>query len=178
MPSRWSGVPNSPTNSSRSRARPGAPGVSTAAWTAAFAAARAARGPYANSRACATARARTSEAGTTRSASPSSQGADRVELRTGHDEAERARRSQQPGEALRAAGAGDHADLDLRLPDRGVLGQVPQVGAERELEPAAQRVAGDGGDRDLRHGLEGVDRVAEGATPPGGSPRRRTRPSP
>ena len=47
----------------------------------------------------------------------------------------------QPGQPLGAAGAGDDAEQDLGLAEHGVLGGEPDVGAERELAPAAEGVA-------------------------------------
>ena len=54
--------------------------------------------------------------------------------------------ADQPGEPLGAAGAGDDAEQDLGLAEHGVLGGEPDVGAQRELAAAAERVAGDRGD--------------------------------
>ena len=63
----------------------------------------------------------------------------------------------QPGQPLGAAGAGDDAEQDLGLAQHRVVGRDPDVGAQRELAAAAERVAGDRGDdrlRDPRHGGE------------------------
>ena len=49
----------------------------------------------------------------------------------------------QAGQPLGAAGAGDDAEQDLRLAEHGVLGGEADVGAQRELAAAAERVAGD-----------------------------------
>jgi len=70
------------------------------------------------------------------------------------------------GEALRAAGAGDDAETDLRLSDLGVVGEVAEVGAHRQLEAAAEGVAADGGDGGFGEALQGVDDGDE----PGGLP--------
>ena len=75
----------------------------------------------------------------------------------GEDEVLGLGRADQPGQPLRAAGAGDDAEQDLGLPDLGALAQHPEVGAEREFEPAAERVAGDRRHHrlgDVRHGGE------------------------
>ena len=67
---------------------------------------------------------------------------------------------------LRAAAAGDQAELDLGLPELGVLRRDPDVAGHRQLEPAAQAVAVDRGD----------DRCAAGVHPRGQllDPARRT----
>ena len=52
----------------------------------------------------------------------------------------------QPGEPLGAAGAGDDPEQDLGLAEHGVVGGEPDVGAQRQLAAAAERVAGDRGD--------------------------------
>ena len=64
---------------------------------------------------------------------------------------------------------------DLRLTDLPVDGQVSQIGGERQLEPTAERVPVDRRDRDLRHRLEHVERVAERRHHRDGPPRARTR---
>src|SRR4029077_19530553 len=58
------------------------------------------------------------------------------------------------GEALGAAGAGKEAEARLRKAEARVVGRKPEVAGEREVEPAAERGAGDLGDRHLREGLQ------------------------
>ncbi len=64
----------------------------------------------------------------------------------GEDDVLRAARTDQPGEPLRAAGARDDAEQDLRLAEGRVVGRDPDVGAQGQLAPAAEGVAGDRGD--------------------------------
>ena len=65
-------------------------------------------------------------------------------------------------ESLRAAPAGDDAEVDLRLAESRLARCVADVAAERELAAAAEREAVDRGDRRLRHRLEQpADLVAE-----------------
>ena len=59
----------------------------------------------------------------------------------GHVQEHRAADADEPGEALRAAAAGNQPELDLRLPELSVVGRNPDVAAHRDLEPAAQAVA-------------------------------------
>ncbi len=60
-------------------------------------------------------------------------------------------------------GAGDDPEQHLGLPELGVLGGEPDVGRQRQLAPAAERVAGDRGDDrlgDPRHrGHRGLHRA-------------------
>ena len=80
-----------------------------------------------------------------------------VDEAPGEDELLGPRRTDEPGEALRAAGAGDDAEQDLRLAEPGVVAGDAQVAAQRELAAATERVAGDRGDRrlgDAGHGGE------------------------
>src|SRR5690606_15905010 len=64
---------------------------------------------------------------------------------------------------LGAAGAGDDAELDLRLAQLGGFPGDPEVGAEGELATAAERVPGDGGDDRLAAAGDGGEAVLEGA---------------
>lgn len=57
-------------------------------------------------------------------------------------------------EALRAAHAGHHAELDLRLAEDGGVGGDEDVAHHRELATTAQRVAGDRGDERRADALE------------------------
>ena len=52
----------------------------------------------------------------------------------------------EPRQPLRAAAAGDQAELDLRLSELRVVGDDADVAAHRELEPAAEAEAVDRGD--------------------------------
>lgn len=72
------------------------------------------------------------------------------------DEVLRLGRTDQSGESLRTAGAGDDAQQDLRLAEFGVLGRKPDVGGERDLESATECEAcdrSDGGLSDRRQRL-------------------------
>ena len=65
----------------------------------------------------------------------------------------------QPGQPLRAAAAGDDAEQDLGLAEHRPLRRHPVVAGQRQLAPAAEGVAGDGGDDeagDVGHGRQGV----------------------
>ena len=71
------------------------------------------------------------------------------------------RRPDQAGQPLGAAAAGEDPEQDLREADpRGVAGDA-QVARERDLEPAAERVATDRGDHRPRDRRERVDGAAE-----------------
>src|SRR5262249_11162583 len=48
----------------------------------------------------------------------------------------------EPGQPLGAAGPGDDAEEDLGLAQAGTLARDPEVGAQRQLQPAAARVSG------------------------------------
>ena len=68
------------------------------------------------------------------------------------------------GQALRAAGAGEQAELDLRETEPGGRYRHPVVGAHRHLEPASQRGAVDTGDHRFRAVLHrGLDLIESGA---------------
>src|SRR4029077_19447803 len=58
-------------------------------------------------------------------------------------------RADQPGQPLRAAAAGNQAERDLRLAELSALPRYPEVGAQRQLKPAAEGVPGDGRDHRL-----------------------------
>ena len=71
--------------------------------------------------------------------------------------------ADRAGQALRAAGSGDRADIDLGLTEFGVIGGDDDVAHHRKLAAAAQSVAGDRGDDrllDLGDALPGADEVA------------------
>ena len=98
-------------------------------------------------------RSRTSAAGTTRSTRPMRNASSAPHLAAGEDQVLGARGPDQAGEPLGGAAAGDDAEQDLGLAERGVVRGHAQVARERELTPAAQRVAVDRGDdrtRDAR----------------------------
>src|SRR5207247_1367050 len=61
---------------------------------------------------------------------------------------------------------GDDAQLDLGLPELGVVGGVTEVGGEGELTPPAEAEAVDGGDGDLRDVLDERKGLLETADPP------------
>ena len=73
-------------------------------------------------------------------------------------------RADQAGQPLRSAGPGDDAEQDLGLADPGPLPRDAEIGGEGELEPAAQRVAGDRGDHRLG---QGGDQARGFLQPPG-----------
>src|SRR5205814_4555002 len=87
---------------------------------------------------------------------PDLQGLLRVEASAAVDEPPRSPGPDERREALRAARAGDHAEADLRLAEGRVVRGVPEVATEGQLEPAAQGVAVDRGDRDLRQRFEEI----------------------
>ena len=104
----------------------------------------------------------TSASGTTRSTSPIAQRLVGADEPAAEDEVLGARRTDQPRQPLRAAGAGDDAEQDLGLAELRALARDAEVGAQRELAPAAERVAGDGGDDRLR---DARDRGERGLQP-------------
>ena len=63
-----------------------------------------------------------------------------------HAELARARVAHAAREALRAAEAGDDAEVHLGLAELRLVARVDEVARERELAPAAEREAVDGGD--------------------------------
>ena len=75
--------------------------------------------------------------------------------------------ADQAGEALGAAAAGDEPERDLGQADLGAGVDDAEVAGQRELEPAAERVAGDGGHRGDGQGGE----VVEGALQVAGQPQ-------
>ena len=90
---------------------------------------------------------------TTRSTRPMRSASSARDLPAGEDDVLGARRTDQARQPLRAAAAGDDAEQDLGLAELGVVGGDAEVARERELAPAAERVAVDRGDhrpRDAR----------------------------
>ena len=69
-------------------------------------------------------------------------------------------RADEPREALGAARAGDDAQQHLGLAEHRVLGGEPEVGGQRQLAPATQRVAVDRGDHGLGDAGDGRGRGA------------------
>src|SRR6266540_6308003 len=74
----------------------------------------------------------------------------------GQDHLERLAAPHEAGESLRAAAARNDREVDLGQPELRILRGDPDVAGQRELEPAAQREAADGGDDRLRAGLLAV----------------------
>ena len=87
-----------------------------------------------------------------------------IDRAAGQDQLERARLADQARQALRAAIAGNEAELDLRQAEpRGGGGEAEGAG-ERQLEPAAEGIAVDERDRQHRQAVElGKDRLPEAA---------------
>ena len=157
MPAAWSSVANRQRNCWRSISRPVARSVSSPLSIARLAACRAKAGPVLNFAAQATAASYTSAAGTTWSTSPIGERLLGTDEAAGEDDVLRLGRADQPGQPLGPAGARDDPEQDLRLAELRVVGRDPDVGAERELAAAAERIAGDRGHdglRDLRDGGE------------------------
>ena len=69
--------------------------------------------------------------------------------------------ADQPGQPLRAAGAGEHAELHLGHAEAGVLRRQPQVAGQRRFQAAAEGDAGHGGDDRAGDGREAVESPAE-----------------
>ena len=150
MPISRSSVANRPAKaavSSRSPLSRSTPGR----WSMhSFAAARASAGPPTNCRAQAErGRAAPRSAGTTWSASPMRSASAAADEATGEDQLLGPGGTDQPGQPLGAAGAGDDPQLDLRLAEGGVVGGDPDVGAQRQLAATAEGVAVDRGDHRL-----------------------------
>ena len=64
------------------------------------------------------------------------------------------RRTAQPRQPLRAAGAGDQAEPRFRQPDFGFVGRDAQIAGQRQFEAAAHGRAADLGQHDLRQRLD------------------------
>ena len=86
----------------------------------------------------------------------------RIDRRAERDHLERRLRSDQPGQALRAAGAGHQPELDLRLAQRRRRCGDPRVAGQRQLEAAAQRHPVDRRDDRLAAGVQCGEQVVEG----------------
>ena len=86
---------------------------------------------------------------------------ERVEGGTGEQHLERDAAGEETGEPLGAARAGQQAELDLGHTEARAIGGDPEIARERELEPAAEGGAVDGGDRRLRVLFEAIEDVGE-----------------
>src|SRR5437773_823444 len=82
------------------------------------------------------------------------------ERRAGRHELDRTGLADQAREALRAAGAGEHAERDLGEADlsRVLLGE-PDVRGHRDLQAAAHAVTVEGRDHQLRRLLQAIQRL-------------------
>src|SRR6185369_10251369 len=67
----------------------------------------------------------------------------RADHLSGEDQLHRLALADEPGQPLRAAAAGDDAEVDLGLPELRLLRGDPDVTRERELAPAAEAEAVD-----------------------------------
>ena len=95
--------------------------------------------------------------GTTRFTSPIRSASSAFTRRAVSHELERARRADQPRQALRAAVARDDPERDLGQSEHRVLRREPQMTGERQLASAAEGVPVDGGDHRLGRLLEHVE---------------------
>ncbi len=77
------------------------------------------------------------------------------------DHGERRLDAGKPRQTLRAAGARREAELDLRLADGGIGRRHAIVAAERDLEPATERLRAERGDDRFATSLDGRDDIAE-----------------
>ena len=78
-----------------------------------------------------------------------------------HDHVERVLETDQPGQPLRAAGAGQQAELHFRQRDLRARRDDAEVAAERQLEPATHADAADRGDHRLGAALDDADHGAQ-----------------
>ena len=79
----------------------------------------------------------------------------------GEDQLLGPRDTDEPRQALRAASARDHPEQDLGQTEAGVLGADPEVAGQRELQPAAEGDAVDGGNGGPRHRGQRAERGGE-----------------
>src|SRR5262245_15011037 len=85
-----------------------------------------------------------------------------LDVARGEDQLERPARPHETRQPLRAAVAGDDAELDFRQPQYRIVGSQPHVARECQLATSTERVAVDRGDHRLRALLEQVhDLLAE-----------------
>ena len=76
----------------------------------------------------------------------------------GEDQVFRLRGPHQPRQPLSAARARDDSEQDLGLTELGVVGGDPDVGAQRQLAPAAERISRDRRHDRLRDRRDGAER--------------------
>ena len=91
----------------------------------------------------------TSALGASWLATPQARARSAAQRLTGEDQLLGSSSTDQVAEPTGAAPPGQGANADLRQAKRGVVGEDPQVAGQRQLEPAAVGVAGDGGDGGL-----------------------------
>ena len=92
-----------------------------------------------------------SAAGTTRETRPARSASAASIMRAGQHHVHRLGLADRARQALRAAGAGDDAELDLGLAELRGVGGDDDVAHHRQLAAAAEREAGDRGDHRLAH---------------------------
>ena len=86
-----------------------------------------------------------------------------VDRAPGQDQLHRLGLADGPGQALRAAGARDDADLDLGLAELGVVAGHDHVAGHRQLAAATERVAADGRDERLADPPDAIPDVERAA---------------
>ena len=100
-----------------------------------------------------------SAAGTTRLTRPICSASSRRDLTSGQQQIERDALADQPRQPLRAAVAGNDAEVDLRLAEPRRVGRDAQRARHRQLAAAAEREAVDRGDHRLAHVLDQIEDV-------------------
>lgn len=140
MPIRRSSVANNAANRSVSSSSAAGRGRPRPSSMAVLAAASAAAGPSANCCSHAGAAGTAWPGGTYPVHQPDLVGFGRGQPRTAEDQLLGLGGPDEPGQALRAAGAGDNAEEDFGQADRGVGGADPVVRGERESVPAAEEL--------------------------------------
>ena len=88
-------------------------------------------------------------------------GLGRVHHPRGQDHVHRLRLADRAGQPLSAAGAGQHAQVDLGLTELRGVGGEDEVAHHRQLAAAAQGKARDGGDHRLLHAQHGLPAPAD-----------------
>ena len=78
----------------------------------------------------------------------------RINLAARQTHLERTLISDEARKPLRAAGARDDPEQDLRLPDTGIVCEIPKVGSHGEFESTAEGEPSDCRNRRLLEGLE------------------------
>ena len=173
-----SSVPNTSTNSSASRSRPSASGPSRPCVDGPLGQRLGdARRPAASSAASANARrSSTSVGGDHPVDQADAQRLVGVDLAAGEDQVLGPGRTDQAGQPLGAAAAGDDPEQDLGLAELGGVADDPEVAGQRQLAAAAEGVAGHRGDGDPRDGGQACRaRRGTGGRSARLSPARRTR---